>query len=219
MEHEVWRERWETGRTAWHQADVHPVLAERWGTLGLPADATVFVPLCGASIDMVWLAERGHHVVGSELSEIAIRKFFEHVGLDPEARSVGELTRFAAGPYELWCGDHFELTADALAGAAAVYDRASLVALPPETRRRYAAHLAEVLAPGAVSFLLTFVYDQAEMDGPPFSVPATEVDELFGAAFDVARHVDDEVADRNADLVARGLSGVSEELHVLRRRP
>ncbi len=219
MEHDFWRERWELGQTGWHQDEAHATLVDRWPEFGVASDATVFVPLCGSSIDMAWLANHGHRVIGTELSDIAIREFFDAVGLEPSVRPAGDFTVFSAGPYELWRGDHFALGADALDDVVAVYDRASLVALPTEARRRYADHLAEVLPGGARSFLVTFVYDQSRMDGPPFSVTGREVEELFGDHFEVTKVADDDVTDRNAGLVARGAARVHEELHHLRRLP
>ena len=45
----------------------------------LAAGSTVLVPLCGKAHDLAFLAERGHRVVGVELSEIAVRAVFsEH---------------------------------------------------------------------------------------------------------------------------------------------
>lgn len=59
-----------------------------------------------------------------------------------------------------------------------VYDRAALVALPGEMRARYAAHLTAV-SKAAPQFLITFAYDQSQMEGPPFSVPGEEVRRLY----------------------------------------
>jgi thiopurine S-methyltransferase len=218
MEAQFWRERWELGQTGWHQAEAHPTLVTRWGDLDVPEGATVFVPLCGKSVDMVWLAEQGHRIIGSELSEIAVRDFFAELDLFPTTRAVGHSTVFEAGPYELWCGDFFDLSPEALRGVAAVYDRASLVALPPNLRRAYATHMAALLPPGAAAFVVTYVYDPAEMNGPPFSVSDGEVRELYEGTFDVELLGVDEVSGRNPDLRARGVSAVHEELHGLRRR-
>jgi thiopurine S-methyltransferase len=50
-------------------------------------------------------------VVGIELSPIAVEEFFRHESLAPAVSAMGALSRHAAGPYELLCGDFFELTA------------------------------------------------------------------------------------------------------------
>ncbi len=98
----------------------------------------------------------------------------------------------------------------------AVYDRASLVALEPGVRRRYADHLTAIIPHEAPIFLISFEYDTDEMDGPPFSVAAGEIRELF-PAFDAEVVADDDAMASNADLAGRGLTGLRETLTVLRR--
>jgi len=66
----------------------------------------------------------------------------------------------------------------------AIYDRAALVALPQEMRIRYTAHLTEI-TDKAPQLLITFEYDQSAMEGPPFSVSNEEVNELYGASYDL----------------------------------
>ncbi len=45
--------------------------------LELPANSRVLVPLCGKTIDMLAIAEYGYFVTGVELSELAVKDFFE----------------------------------------------------------------------------------------------------------------------------------------------
>ncbi|MFV0309453.1 MAG: thiopurine S-methyltransferase [Desertimonas sp.] len=215
MEHEFWHERWTQGRTGFNQAAPHPMLVEHWSALGCPPDRAVFVPLAGKTIDMVWLADQGHRVIGNELSPIAVEQFFDERGLTPARRSVRSFEALDAEPYELWCGDLFELTAADLDGVGVVYDRASLVALPPEMRRRYADHLAAIL-PDASILLISFAYDQAEMNGPPFSVTADEITELFGHRYRIERVSDIEQFSDRVDRRERGLSAPHETVDVLR---
>ena len=218
MHPQFWHERWQQGQIGFHQPDYHPALLATWPTLGLAADARVFVPLCGRSLDMAWLAARGHTVVGIELSPIAVEGFFAHERLEPIRDSVGGLERWRAGRYELLCGDFFDLGPEALGEVTGWYDRAALVALPPDMRRRYVERLGELLPSGARGLLLTHDYDQAEMAGPPFSVPPVEVEGLYGAAFDVeplTRH--DSLPD-NPRFRERGLSAFFESSFRLRRR-
>ena len=85
----------------------------------------------------------------------------------------GSHRRYSADGIDIFAGDIFEITADVLGPVDAVYDRAALVALPEGMRRRYAAHLAGITAV-APQLLVTFEYDQAEMDGPPFSITEEE---------------------------------------------
>lgn len=183
MHHDFWHERWETGQIGFHQRAVHPFLARWWRSLGVPADSRVYVPLCGKSLDMVWLAERGHRVIGSELIPEAISQFFNEVGLVPTTVGRGEYRHHAAGAYEILEGDALGLTTAEVGPVQAAYDRAALVALPPEMRRDYAASFARLLSPGTSALLVAFEYPQEMRGGPPFSVEADEIRELFQPDF------------------------------------
>ena len=217
MDADFWHERWEQGQTAFDQQVPHRWLDEHWSELGVAADATVFVPLCGKTVDMVWLAEQGHRVIGVELSPIAVADFFDGLGVEPEVRTERTFTISSSGPYELWCGDLFDLTADDLATVDAVYDRASMVALPPDMRGRFVDHLTSTLPARAPVFLVAFDYDQNEMDGPPHSVPRAEVEDRFLPAFSLTPVADVSVIDKAAPMRERGLTELRETLVILRR--
>ena len=217
MHHDFWHERWGTGQIGFHQSAVHPFLARWWPKLGLPADARVYVPLCGKSLDMVWLAERGHRIVGSELSAIAIRDFFSGRGLEPTHSALGTFVRHCAGPYELLEGDALALTPGVSGPVAAAYDRAALVALPPEMRAAYAGSMARLLATGAQALLVAFEYPQEMKGGPPFSVDAAEIHRLFEPAFEVAQVERLDVLAENPKFAELGIPALYETAFVLRR--
>ena len=73
--------------------------------------AQIHVPLCGKSLDMVWLAEHGHTIIGTELAEIAVDQFFADRSRTPASVTSSGFTIKRAGPYEIWCGDHLQLVA------------------------------------------------------------------------------------------------------------
>jgi thiopurine S-methyltransferase len=185
MHHDFWHERWQTHQIGFHQPDVHPFLPRWWPTLGLPADARVYVPLCGKSLDMVWLAGIGHPVVGSELSPIAISEFFGDRGLVPATTAGNGYKLHSAGQFDIVEGDALHLTATEVGTVHAAYDRAALVALPKEMRGDYAASLARLLPRGAHLLLVAFEYPQELRSGPPFSIEAREVHELFASGFEI----------------------------------
>jgi len=218
MEPKYWIEGWQLGHTGFDQADPHRYLPEHWPAVGVAADATVFVPLCGKTVDMVWLAEQGHQIIGVEVSDLAVDGFFEMVGLTPEIETIGPLAIHRAGPYELWCGDLFEVPATVFDRVDVVYDRASIVALPTKIRQRYADTLTTQLRPDAPWYMVAFTYDQAEMDGPPFSVPLDEIDRLFAEDFTIETIVDESAFERADTLKERGITHIQETLSILRRR-
>ncbi|MFO1505908.1 MAG: hypothetical protein U1F23_02325 [Lysobacterales bacterium] len=52
-----------------------PLLQKHWPALGVAPGARVLVPLCGKTLDMLWLAEQGLHVLGVDLAPLAIESF------------------------------------------------------------------------------------------------------------------------------------------------
>ncbi len=204
MDANFWLERWQRNEIGFHQPRPHPALERLWPMLGLAPGARVFVPLAGKSLDLVWLAARGHDVVGIELAEVAVRDF---------AAEHGRLPRV-----DLRCGDLFDLTPATLGPIDAVFDRASLVALPPPMRQRYAAKLAELARPGARTLLVTMEYDQSRMPGPPHSVPEDEVRALFGATHDVEFVERDSALEDFPRFAQRGVDRLAEAVYRLTRR-
>jgi thiopurine S-methyltransferase len=184
MEAEFWRERWRSGRIGFHQAAPNGMLTAHLDALGLAPGARVFAPLCGKTRDVGWLLWRGFRVVGVELSEIAVADLFRELGVDPDVAPAGALSRWRAPGLDVLLGDVFAVDAEALGPVDAVYDRAALIALPPEARARYAAHGAAIAA-CAPQLLVTLDYDPAAMDGPPFPVDGAEVSRLYGDVYAV----------------------------------
>ena len=198
MEPQFWRDRWEEGRIGFHKDVVHPHLVAHLPRLGLTPGARVFVPLCGKTLDIGWLASQGYRVVGAELSEIAVRELFEGLGVEAEVVSAGPLALWRWAGVEIFVGDLFDLDAARLGPVDAIYDRAALVALPEAMRARYAEALVEMTG-SAPQLAITFEYDQTKMAGPPFSVTPEEVQRLYGGVYAL------EVAWRGA--VPGGLKG------------
>ena len=205
MNPDYWQARWDEGRTGWHQDQPSPLLVDHWPTLDLATGTRVFVPLAGKSVDMHWLAARGHRVLGVELSALAVQQFFEERGLSPIVTDSRYGRHYAAAGVELICGDAFALDADALRDCDAVFDRAALIALPPALRRRYADTPYAALPHGCRGLLITIDYPQPEKDGPPFAVPDDEVQTLFGAHWVLERL-------ERRDILAREQRGLGEGL-------
>lgn len=183
MDHSFWHQRWQTGQIGFHLSAAHPALVRAYDR-ALSTSSRVFVPLCGKSLDLLWLRDRGAQVMGAELSPLAVVDFFREQDLTPEVEPKGALTRYAAANIELWLGDVFELDRAALGNVDGYYDRAALVALPPELRERYVTHIASLLPSGARGLLVSFEYLPAQ-GGPPFSVPEAEVRRLYEPMFSV----------------------------------
>ncbi len=218
MEEEFWLESWVQNRTGFHQTKINPYLLKFWPDLGVEPEAGVFVPLCGKSLDMIWLAEQGHRVIGVEISPLAAAQFFAENDLSPFQEAVPGFTRLVSGRIAVLNGNFFDLSEAHLAGVAAAYDRAALVAMPPGMRPKYAAHFARLMAPGSVTFLITFHYPQDQMAGPPFSVSAQEVQALYEENFVIESLAVRDILAKAPRIADRGLTGFVQEMFALRRR-
>jgi len=218
MQPEFWHARWSSNRIGFHRDAPLPLLVTHWPTLDLPAGSQVFVPLSGKSLDMVWLADQGHRVLGVELSELAVRQFFQERGLVPQVHATAAGAHHVAGPYELIVGDAFALDASVLAECAAVYDRAALIALPPALRRTYAATAWHRLPAACRGLLVTLAYPQAEKQGPPFSVERDEVHALLDADWRVDEIERRDILASEPSFVSEGVTALSTTVYRVERR-
>lgn len=218
MDPTFWLERWQKNEIGFHSDAVQPALVKHWPALQLEKSARVLVPLCGKSLDMVWLAGQGHEVVGAELSDIALKDFIAEQYLTYVTTEDAEgFTIHSSGPFELWCGDFFALKKDEVSVLAA-YDRAALVAMPPELQPRYASKLAELMPERAPVLLIGLDYDTSEMQGPPFAIPQARVHTLFEKNFDVTLLEARDGLTKSEHLRKRGITRLEEAAYFLRRR-
>lgn len=184
MEKAFWQQRWQEGKIGFHEGAPNRHLNDHFDALGQAPGAHVFVPLCGKAVDLDWLLARGLRVSGAELNVDAVEEVFDRFEVTPEIAQYGALTRYSNGSLALWAGDLLELTAEGLGSVDAVYDRAALVALPPQMRAAYVTHVRR-LCPQVPRLLVSYDYDQSQMDGPPFSVPENEIRDLFQDRFTI----------------------------------
>ncbi|WP_417798232.1 thiopurine S-methyltransferase [Terasakiella pusilla] len=186
MEAEFWHNRWEENQIGWHQPDGNILLTQYFGELDLPVGQCVFIPLCGKSRDIQWLLSHGYKVKGAELSELAITHLFEDLRITPTIREEGNFKHYSGDHIDIYVGDFFDLSAEQIGPIDAVYDRAAYVALPIPMREKYAHHLAE-LTDHAPQLLITFLYDQSLVNGPPFSIPSQELQDHYADTYEIEK--------------------------------
>lgn len=218
MEKNFWIEKWNEGKTNFHKLEINIFLRKFWHETGAQDGDTVFVPLCGKSRDMVWLRDQGHRVTGVEFSPLAVAGFFSENGLEPQIAPQGRFTLSEARNIRLLCGDVFDLTPEDVKNVKAVYDRAALIALPPETRRKYAGYLRKILPSGCSMLLVTLEYPDGAIEGPAFSVKEDEVMLLFADTGSVRLLERRDVLDENPHLKARGASALHECAYLVSMR-
>ena len=220
MDANFWQQRWQEGRIGFHKSDVNPQLIKYFSALALPVGSKVLVPLCGKSVDMVWLARAGYNVVGIELVESAVQAFFTEQNITPNITEFTSATdksilkryqgQLAEQTISLWAADIFALSATDIGKINAVYDRAALIALPAEMRADYSAQIVE-LSNNAPQLLITLNYDQSKKDGPPFSISQQQLQQYYVADYKLI-----ELASQSSTLNAVSELAVTEQVWLLK---
>ena len=220
MDSEFWQQRWQEGRIGFHKSDVNPKLIKYFSNIALPIGSRVLVPLCGKSVDMVWLACAGYDVVGIELVESAVQAFFAEQNITPtiteftSAADKSTLKRYqgqlAGQTITLWAANIFALSAIDIDAINAIYDRAALIALPANMRADYSTHIVK-LSNNAPQLLITLNYDQSKKDGPPFSINHEQLYQYYSADYKIV-----ELASKSSTLNATSEILVTEHVWLLK---
>ena len=192
MNAKFWHSRWQEKRIGFNQSTVNPLLMRYFKQLNVPAGSHIFVPLCGKSIDMAWLAAQGYDIVGVELVETAVKAFFTEQNISPTVHQ--HVDNSAIKYYQgqllgqtitLWVADIFALTTEDIGSVKAVYDKAALIALPADMRVQYSAQMYQLSA-NAPQFIITLAYDQSKKAGPPFSISSEQIQQYYGDNYHIS---------------------------------
>lgn len=184
VDQEFWKKKWQTRKIGFHQNEVNTRLAKYWDKFSSDM-GTVFVPLCGKSIDMVYLANLGHQILSVELSELAIREFAAEQGLSFAIEEVENFKIFRAESYTFYCGDFFQLPVALMQDVKYIYDRAALIALPEAMRHAYGRWICRHVSHAKI-MLLSIEFDNLKI-GPPFSLNQEEIEQIYGQSFQIEK--------------------------------
>jgi len=214
---EFWHRRWRLAQIGFHQSAVDRNLQAHWPRIAPAANCRVFVPLCGKSLDLLWLRDRGHSVLGVELSAVALENFCMEQGVAARRRIVDGFDVYEADQLRLMRGDFFALTPKLLGPVSAVYDRAALMSWAPQLLEPYVRHVTGLTRQGAQTLLIVLEYRQEQMQGPPFSVSADDVERLYAKHHEIRLLSRADVLANEARLRARGLTELHEVCYHLTR--
>lgn len=217
MELSYWKSRWDQGKIGFHSNNYNPRLIRYWPNLPIGVKETVLVPLCGKTPDLIWLSNRGHTVIGVEYSDVACKQFFLENNLSCYSEKEGDFIKHTSGNITIWQGDFLKISPKKVPGFTCIYDRAALVALRPEQRKKYVNKILELSHMPARIFLHTFEYDQQEMNGPPFSVSEKEIHDLYGNFFSKELLLSEEILQKYDRFRQRGLTFLREKAYHLSR--
>ena len=219
MNPEFWQSRWQEKRIGFNQPTANPLLVKYFSELNLSKGSRIFVPLCGKSIDMVWLARQGFDVVGVELVESAVEAFFIEQNINHTVKKHDKYPdikcyqgQLLEQTITLWAADIFMLSADDIGHIDAVYDRAALIAMPTDMHPKYTKQIC-ALSRNASQLLLTLHYDQGERAGPPFSISQQEVQQYYSGQYQIK-----ELEEESSTLNAAPEMAVTEPVWLLKQK-
>ncbi|MFN3852457.1 MAG: thiopurine S-methyltransferase [Spirosomataceae bacterium] len=186
MEASFWIKSWELGGfyTSFHRRDIHPYVLE-YMTPDEIENKNILVPLCGKTLDMLYLAQYANKVIGVELVEEAIVQFFDENNLPYEM--IDDET-YVSGNITLLKKDFMALTTEEIGQIDWIYDRASLVALPYEMRVDYLRAIDRLSDVGTKQLIITLEYFPL-INSAPFCIKPNEVDDYYGAGH-IIKHVE-----------------------------
>lgn len=218
MEPSFWHDKWDAKQIGFHLDEVNALLTQYWPKLNLASDSQVFVPLCGKSLDLCYLAEQGHEVLGCELSQTAVEDFFSDNELPYSVVQQGEANHYSTEQVNILQGDIFSLSPDAFLHINAFYDRAALIAWPESMRLAYAEKISALIPPKSIGLLVTLDYPQEALKGPPFAVSKTWVETHLSEAFEIELLSCDDVLAGNQRFVSKGVPWLTESVYKLIRK-
>jgi thiopurine S-methyltransferase len=211
---DYWIQRWQENRIGFHLAGVNPFLERFLPQTGVTS-GDILVPLAGKSVDVAWLANTGFNVVAVDVSEIAARTFVAEQNLEVNVSQEPPFTVFRSDHIRYYVGDFFATTPERIGRFDLIYDRAALIALPPDTRPAYAAKLESLLKPAGQFLTISLEYDPKEMSGPPYAVMEPEIRSLF-AAHTIGKLHEYDCLDDEPRFRERGLTWMKEVVYRIR---
>ncbi len=186
MEASFWVKSWELGgfHTSFHRRDIHPYVLEYMSPDEIEGK-NILVPLCGKTVDMMYLSQYANKVIGVELVEEAIIQFFQENNL---SYTQTDAKTFVSGNITLLCKDFMALTRQEIGRIDWILDRASLVALPYEMRTDYIKTLDRLSDVGTKQLVVTLEYFPL-INSAPFCITPNEVEDYYGAGH-IIKHVE-----------------------------
>lgn len=181
-----WEKKWEKQEIPFHEEKVQSSLLKFESLYnGKKLSKKAFVPLCGKTKDMIWLKERGYDVFGIELSEVAIIDFMKENNLKYSSKKMEKGTLYSSEKINIYGGDIFDLPEELIQTHRSdfILDRAALIALDYEDRKKYYEVLKFFMKEKACLLLILFESLKEPPRRPPYPISKEELKENFSEGF------------------------------------
>lgn len=185
----IWKEKWEEGKSVWHKSNPNPLLVEFFNRFDADSlkNKRILVPMCGKSVDMKWLYDQGMSVVGVDVVELAVKQFFCDNNMEYEVKdsSIPGATLFHHDErMSILLCDIFNINTEVIGGPCSyIWDRGALGAIQYTEVEKYTKIVESVLADDAQGLIECFTFDRGLIPGPPYAVTKEEVFEYYSCNF------------------------------------
>jgi thiopurine S-methyltransferase len=213
---EFWKQKWVEGSTHFHNDAFNSNLVKHYPKFE-KENHHVFIPLCGKTNDIFYFTEKGHKVLGVELSELAVGQFFEENKLEHKKEKSEHYKLYKTNDITMALGNLFDLTKEDLKDINFIYDRASLVALPVELRKSYYELLREKIGIGTEMLLISFEHGYDTVIGPPHSVPTKEIYENLKTHYEITSLEVKDLDIKSPKLLAQNATKATEPILYLKK--
>ncbi|GFR60726.1 thiopurine S-methyltransferase [Elysia marginata] len=189
-----WQQRYDGGDTYWLRKEATAMLVKHYNKLNPEGKAqNMLLPLCGKSVDLDWLSSQGVPlVVGVDcllavLREVSVRSGQSWIQTQvSESGSDFQLLERSDGKMKLYSGDMLRFSTEIAGTFDAMWERGSLIILPPTDINKYAELLKSLLNPGGRILLESIEFDKDAIDPatdympfPPFPYFPKDIRLLF----------------------------------------
>ncbi|NP_001016410.1 thiopurine S-methyltransferase [Xenopus tropicalis] len=186
-----WIDKWEKKNIGFHEKNIHVLLSEFVEEMvNKRAQIRIFFPLCGKAVDMKWLADMGHSIVGVDVSEIGLKEFFEEQNISYVEETLPQIPgakvfKSTSGNISLYCCNIYDLSSSIIGKFSGIWDRGAMVAINPQERERYAKLILTLMENDCRYLLVTCAYNPKLFRGPPFYVSDATRESLLGPTCNV----------------------------------
>jgi len=180
-----WQSRWVSGDSNWHFQNPNEFLVRHLEALKADREhVRIFLPLCGKTVDLVWLYNEGHTVVGLEGVPYVAEQVFKDANLAYKMFYDQEIEGFIfKTPDErltVYSCDFFKVRPQLIGRFEAIFDRGAFEAIDVKDREAYSDLIFKILAPKFRIILTGYEYDTNVYEGTPRNVNREEIYKLFG---------------------------------------
>lgn len=218
MSKNTWEDCWSVGKTFFHRSAYHPMLVEHIEKLiNGRSNLVIFIPLCGKSLDIKYLYDLGHTVVGVEGAKSPIEEFFGEHNLEftkSDCPSVnGSVYKNGDNRIRIYHGDMFDFNGKDEVKFSGVWDRGSFGAINKTDRPKYVELLTSMVTEDCQYLLNTYDYNPEQFSGPPHCFTDEEMLGYWGHKWNITRiHYEDVNNDSKRE---KGVEYFNEQVHHL----